>query len=75
MASAVGDQNNRLISAAQWKQIHRGLAVFWLALAVPTLVWWNESILWVAFMSLYANVASHWSAAQASEADEHSPDE
>jgi hypothetical protein len=25
------------------------------------LLWWRESILWVAFMSLYANVASHWS--------------
>jgi len=54
-----------------WKVVHRCLAGVWLLLAIPTLLWWRESILWVAFMSLYANVASHWSAAQAAEADEH----
>lgn len=55
----------------KWKLIHRAIAAGWLLLAVPTLLWWRESILWVAFMSLYANVASHWAAAQAAEADEH----
>jgi hypothetical protein len=61
------------ISGRTWKIVHRALAVFWLLLAVPTLLWWRDSILWVSFMSLYANVASHWSAAQAAEADEHNP--
>jgi hypothetical protein len=28
---------------------------FWLLMMVPTLVWWKESVLWVACMSLYAN--------------------
>lgn len=37
---------------------------------VPTLLWWRDSILWIAFMSLWANVASHWGAAQAAEAEE-----
>lgn len=55
----------------RWKILHRCMALFWLALAIPTLLWWRESILWVSFMSLYANVASHWGAAQAAEADEH----
>lgn len=58
------------LSGRKWKQFHRSVAVFWLFLAIPTLIWWSESILWVAFMSLYANVASHWSAAQAAEAEE-----
>lgn len=42
----------------------------WALLAIPTLLWWRESILWVAFMSLYANVASHWAAYQASRAED-----
>lgn len=54
-----------------WRWVHRGLAVSWLLLAIPTLLWWRHSILWVAFMSLYANVASHWAAAEAAKAGEH----
>lgn len=50
--------------------MHRALAASWLLLAIPTLLWWSQSILWVAFMSLYANVASHWAAAEAAEAGE-----
>lgn len=53
-----------------WRWIHRGLALAWLLLAIPTLIWWSDSILWVAFMSLYANVASHWAAAEAAKAGE-----
>lgn len=59
------------MTARGWKALHRTVAVLWLLLAIPTLLWWRQSILWVAFMSLYANVASHWAAAQAAEADEH----
>ena len=53
---------------AKW--LHRGVAATWLSLAVPTLLWWSNSILWIQFMSLYANVASHWAAAEAAEAGE-----
>lgn len=52
------------------RRLHLILTVGWGLAAIPTLVWWRESILWVAFMSLYANVASHWSAYQASRAEE-----
>lgn len=48
------------------------MSMLWLLLVIPTLLWWRDSILWVSFMSLYANVAAHWGAAQAAEADEHS---
>ena len=27
----------------------------WLLLAVPTLLWWKDSVTWVALMSIYAN--------------------
>lgn len=30
-------------------------AWFWIACLIPTLIWWKDSILWVAAMSIYAN--------------------
>lgn len=51
-------------------RIHLILTVFWMLMAIPTMIWWKESILWVAFMSLYANVASHWAAYQASRTED-----
>lgn len=75
MASVVGNGDQRLVSPKAWKRLHWTLTFVWALMAIPTVLFWSESILWVAFMSLYANVAGHWAAAQASEADEHSPDE
>jgi hypothetical protein len=45
----------------------------WLVLIVPTLLLWKDSIVWVAFMSLYANFVGHfsgWDAARAETASE-----
>lgn len=58
------------MSAHAWRRLHASLTLTWALLAVPTLVWWKESILWVALMSLYANIASHWAAYQGSRAEE-----
>ena len=59
------------------KKLHLGLTFLWAIAVVPTLLWWRESILWVAFMSLYANVVGHWSAYQAARAEkvQTSPDD
>lgn len=51
-------------------RVHLALAVIWTLLLIPTLVWWRESILWIAFMSWYAIVTSHWSAFEAAKAKE-----
>lgn len=51
------------------KKLHLGLTLLWAIAVIPTLLWWRESILWVAFMSLYANVVGHWSAYQAARAE------
>lgn len=48
------------------------MAGVWALLLIPTLLWWKESILWVAGMSLYANFIGHWSAMQASRAEKNS---
>lgn len=53
-----------------WPRVHLILTAVWATLAIPTLLWWRESILWIAFMSLYANVAGHWSAYQAARAED-----
>lgn len=51
-------------------RLHLLLALGWALLAVPTLLWWHDSVLWVALMSLWANTAGHWSAYQAAHAEE-----
>lgn len=56
------------LSARGHLYVHRTLQWTWALLAIPTLLWWRESILWVAFMSLYANFVGHAGAAEAAEA-------
>jgi hypothetical protein len=46
------------------------MTVAWVLAIVPTLLWWKESILWIALMSVWANVAGHWSAFDAARAEE-----
>jgi len=50
--------------------VHFALAVLWAVLAVPTVLYWRESILWVSLISVYANVVSHWGAYQAARGEE-----
>ncbi len=57
------------------RRFHLGATCTWVCLVVPTLVWWKDSILWVALMSVWANVAAHWSAYQGARAEEHTEDE
>lgn len=47
--------------------VHRGLAALWVLLAIPGVVWWKTSILFVILVSLYANFASEIAAAEASD--------
>ncbi|MDQ0758673.1 hypothetical protein [Streptomyces canus] len=50
--------------------LHYCMASVWTLLLIPTLILWKNSVLWIAFMSLYANVAAHLSAAKASRAEQ-----
>jgi hypothetical protein len=49
---------------------HKWATIGWALLAIPTILWWRQSILWVALMSLYANFVSHWAAYQAARAED-----
>ena len=57
------------ISPSFLLRFHIFMTVLWTLMAIPTLLWWPESILWVAFMSLYANIVGHFSAYQAARAE------
>lgn len=37
----------------------------WVLAVIPTVVWWKDSVFWVALMSCWANIASHAAAWQA----------
>jgi hypothetical protein len=50
--------------------VHYCMAAVWALLLIPTLLLWKNSVLWVAFLSLYANGATHLSAAKASRAEQ-----
>jgi hypothetical protein len=60
---------NRRRAAKRMMVVHLCAAIVWLLLLVPTLLWWKNSILWVASMSLYANVAAHLSGFQGARAE------
>lgn len=51
-------------------RFHMVMTVLWVLLLVPSLMFWSNSVMWVVFMSLYANVVGHWGAYQAARADE-----
>lgn len=46
--------------------MHLALGIFWILMALPTLLFWKDSILLVLIMSLYANVEASFSAWEAS---------
>ncbi len=59
------------------KRCHLFAAVMWVGLAIPSLIWWKDSVLWVILISIYANIVGHlsgYSAARADQAAEESED-
>lgn len=50
--------------------MHLISAVAWVALAIPSVLWWKNSVLWVIIISIYANVVGHLSGYTAARADE-----
>lgn len=58
------------MTARQLCRVHLGLAIFWAVMAIPTVVWWKDSILWVALISVYALVVSHLAAYAGSRAED-----
>jgi hypothetical protein len=56
------------------RRFHFVATLVWALLAIPTLIWWRDSVPWIALMSVYAVVVSHWSAWQAAKAEQAAGD-
>jgi hypothetical protein len=50
------------VQAKQLVTFNKWATLAWVILIAPTLLWWKESILWVALMSIWANIVGHFSA-------------
>lgn len=58
-------------SAHMWRRFHLAALIAWVVVGGIITYFNPDSILWVAFMSLYANVVGHWSAYQASRTEDN----
>jgi len=47
--------------------LHRGLAILFIALAIPAVLWWKTSILFVIMLSLATQVSTEFGAAAAAD--------
>lgn len=57
------------------RRFHAVMTLVWLVLAVPSLIWWKSSILWVILLSVYANFIGSFGAWQAARAEQASEDD
>lgn len=48
---------------------HKWATIVWIILIIPSIFWWNEALIWIVLMSVWANIGSHWAAYQASRAE------
>lgn len=55
--------------AETWRRFHGIMTIVWMILIIPSLLWWSEAIPWVVFMSVWANVGTHFGAWQSSRAE------
>lgn len=46
------------------------MTIVWLLLVVPSVVWWRNSVPWLIFMSVWANVAGHFGSWQGARAED-----
>lgn len=51
------------------RHAHAVLTLVWLLLAIPSIIWWKDSVPWLVAVSVYANVVGHASGWQASRAE------
>ncbi|MEE4407253.1 MULTISPECIES: hypothetical protein [unclassified Serratia (in: enterobacteria)] len=52
------------------KKAHLFMTLLWAALAIPSVIWWKDSVLWVIIISIYANIVGHLAGYTAARADE-----
>lgn len=58
--------HRRIVTPERLRTFHLIMTVFWTLMIVPSILWWKDSVLWVIVLSVWANLASHFAAWQAS---------
>lgn len=61
-------------SARGLKKFHLYGLMFWGILIIPTVLWWKNSVAFIAFASIYANIVGHAAAYQGARAEQESHD-
>lgn len=59
------------ITAKGMTRFHAAMTVLWGLLIIPSLLWWSQSVPWLVLISVYANLAGHFGAYQASRAEQN----
>jgi hypothetical protein len=52
------------------RRFHAVMTLVWLVLAIPSLLWWKNSITWIIVLSVWTNIASHFGAWQGARAED-----
>lgn len=52
-------------AATTQRKVHGWATILWIGLTIPGVLWWKYSIPFLVFVSIYANIAGHWSSWQA----------
>lgn len=60
----------RRINPRHLRRLHAVAMGAWAALLVPTLLFWQNSVPFLVFVSLYANFVGHFSSWQAARSEE-----
>jgi cytoskeletal protein RodZ len=67
-----GVRKKRKASARSLRRLHLYGLIFWVALILPTVLWWKNSVAFIAFASIYANIVGHAAAYQGARAEQES---
>lgn len=59
-----------LLKPGNQAKMHLVLTGMWIVLIIPTLLFWRESVLWIALMSIWANISGHAAAWQAARGEQ-----
>lgn len=62
------------LSTRHLKRFHGWATIIWLLLIPITVVFWSNSVAWIALMSVWANFAGHWAAWQAARVEKKQDD-
>ncbi len=57
------------IEARQMRLFHLVMVGVWIILLIPSVLFWKDSLLWIIFLSIYANIVGHMSGYSASRAE------